>query len=146
MTVVTKAASVSECLVWDSRLTSGGQPRYMAAKTGGGVSAEASTEYDGGSKIPEQSTSPATIENFVCTLRYKPAIDHAALKRLRKLVGSYTTTLTSLDTDADFKPIPGVDPDVFPNALLIGVGGIDFDRNGTGTRTCQLTYAVTTEA
>jgi hypothetical protein len=145
-TTVARAANVSEALVWDSRLISGNAPRYMAGKTGGGVSTETTTEYDGGSKVAEQSSAPSTIENVVCTLRYKPAIDHAMIKGLRKQVGNYVTTLNMLDTDADFKPIPGVEPDVFPNALLVGVGGIDYDRNGTGTRTCQLTYAVSVEA
>lgn len=139
-------ARASECLVWTSKITAGGQPRYFQAKTGGGVTAGSSTEYDGGSKVPEIATEPASIDNIVTTLRYKPALDHNVVKRLRGMVGVYTDTLNVLDTDADFRPIPGVTPDVYPNAVLVGVGGIDMDRNGTDTRTCDLTWAVSTEA
>lgn len=142
----TPAARSAHGLVWLNGLNAGGRPRYFAAKTGGGVTAESSTEYDGGSLVPEAIAGPATIENIVVTIRYKPAQDHAAIKQLRKLVGSYTDTLNVLDTDAQFRPIPGVEPDVYPGALLVGVGGIDLDRNGTDARTCELTFQVAVEA
>lgn len=145
-TTNTPAARSAHGLAWLNGLNAGGKPRYFAAKTGGGVTSEGSTEYDGGSLIPEPVAGPATIENIVVTLRYKPGIDHTAVKALRRQVGSYTDTLNVLDTDAQFRPIPGVEPDVYPGALLVGVGGIDLDRNGTDARTCDLTFQVSVEA
>jgi hypothetical protein len=139
-------ARESDALVWTSKLKAGGQPRYFQSKTGGARSAGSSIGYDGGSKIPEVTTEPATTANIVTQIRYKPAIDHEVIKYLRSVVGSYVDTLNVLDTDEDFRPIPGVTPDVFPNAVLVEVGGIDVDRNGTGVRTCDLTWAVSAEA
>lgn len=145
-TTNTPAAREAHGLAWLNGINAGGKPRYFASKTGGDVTAESSTEYDGGSLVPEPVAGPATIANIVLTLRYKPAVDHAAVKALRKQVGSYVDTLNVLDTDAQFRPLPGVEPDVYPGALLVGVGGINLDRNGTGARTCDLTFQVSVEA
>ncbi len=140
------AAKSRDALVWLSRISQGGKPVYFAAKTGGGVTSDSSTEYDGGSLVPEVTTAPPQVEDVVITLRYQPARDYATLKKLRQQVGSYTDTLNVLDTDSQLNPIPGVPASVYPNAVLKGISGIDFDANGSDTRTCQLTFAVGSEA
>jgi len=140
------AAKSRNARVWLSRISQGGQPVYFSAKTGGGVTADSSTEYDGGSLVPEVTTAPPQTENIVVTLRYNPNRDYSILKKLRPLVGSYTDTLNVLDTDAQLNPIAGVPATVYPGAVLVGMSGIDYDANGDETRTCQLTFAVGTEA
>lgn len=139
-------AASKNCRVWLGKLNQGGQPVYFSAKTGGGVTAESTKFYDGGSLIPIVTTAPPQTEDVVVTLYYQPRRDYAVLKKLKSLVGSYTDTLNVLDTDAQLNPIPGVPATVYPDAVLTGMSGIDYDANGTEQRSCQLTFAVGAEA
>ena len=140
------AAKSNHAKVWLSKILQGGQPRFFAAMTGGEVSADVTKEFDGGSLTPESSAGAPQIGNITITLRYKPQVDAAFLKKLRAQVGVYRDTLTVLDTDANLNAIAGVTPRVYPDALLVRVGGIDFDANGTDTRSCELEFACDSEA
>jgi hypothetical protein len=135
-------AKARNARVWLSRISQGGQPVYFSAKTGGGRTSDSTSEYNGGSLTPEVSTAPPQTEAIVVTLRYDPSRDYAILRKLDDQVGSYTDTLNILDTDAQLNPIPGVPATVYPNAVLTGMSGIDYDANGSDSRTCQLTFAV----
>lgn len=140
------AAKQSHALVWLSRITQGGSPIQFSAMTGGTKSSEASQEFDGGSEDPEVTTSPATTEDITVTLRFKPGRDAKMLKNLRAQVGTYTDTMTVLYTDPNRKPLPGVEPIVFSEAVLRSASLPAFDRNSTETATIDLVFAVTKEA
>lgn len=132
--------------VWLSKILQGGRPRYFAAQTGGEVSADVSKEFDGGSLIPFSTASASQIGNITITLKYNPQVDAVFLKKLRKQVGTYRDTLTVLDTDANLNAIAGVEPRVYPDALLVRVGNPDYDVDGKDTRTVELEFSCDSEA
>ncbi len=49
-------------------------------------------------------------------------------------------------TDGNLKPLPGVAPDVYPEALLTGVTSPEYDAAGSAPMTVQLTYQPDREA
>lgn len=137
----TDVSAQSHALVSMARFTYGGQPIWFAAKTGGDTTAESTQFYDGGSSQAENTGSKASTSNVVVTLMYRPRKHAARIKALRAQVGSYRDTITVQDTDADLRPLP-VAPDLYPDALLVGVTSPPFDANSADRRTIDLTFAV----
>lgn len=119
-------------------------PAYFASKTGGAVSAETSKVHDGGRKKPETLSAPPTIENVVISRPYRNTIHAPILKRLRRQVGEFRTTISVWDTDPDLGPIG--EPTVYADALLVRVTSPDLDAASSEAARFELEFSVDEEA
>lgn len=86
---------------------------------GDGTTSEATKVFDGGSLVPDILTDPAAHANVTLTRPFDRHRDWPEIRRHRKLVGRLRDTLVVQPTDENLTP--DVDPDVYPNAVLIGV-------------------------
>lgn len=139
MTVTDPTAAARQNLV-----TVAGLPGFWATKTGGATEADTTQAWNGGSLVPEVLASPSTTSNVVVTRPYKPIRDGQVKRLLRGRVGSWRTTVSVQDTDADLTPIGT--PDVYANALLVALRPPDFDAGSGDPQTMELEFAVSTTA
>lgn len=86
---------------------------------GDGTTSEATTVFDGGAKVPDIITDFPKHANVTLTRPFDRARDWPQIRRHRKLVGSLRATLSVTPTDANLTP--DADPDVYPDAVLLGV-------------------------
>jgi hypothetical protein len=117
-----------------------GIPGRWATKTGGDVSADVSPVWDGGEDHPEQMSGPASADNVTLTRPVDDERDLAELKRLRKLVGRFTGTITGQPTNKDLFPIG--DPTVYPDALLQSMSEPEYDASSSDPQTVSVTFAI----
>lgn len=125
-------------------VTVAGVRGFFATKSGGDVSSDVSTVYDGGSLTPEKLASPATADDVTVGRPYDPARDASELARLRPLVGRWRTTVSVQPTDADLIAVGR--PVVYANALLVGLTDPEADAASGDAATFELTFAVETVA
>lgn len=113
---------------------------YFATKTGGRVAAETTKAYDGGNLKPDLISAPPGAENVTLTRPYKAARDADLIRRLKPLVGSYRTTVSVTPTDASMTAV--APPEVFPDALLVGLGSPEVDASSGDPATAELEFAI----
>lgn len=109
-----------------------------ASKTGGEVSAETSTVWDGGKLRPIVLSAPATTGNIVVGRPYYPRRDGAIVRDLRRMVGRKRMTISVQDTDADLVAIGR--PTVHSDALLIRVSPPDHDASSGDGAVLELEF------
>lgn len=113
---------------------------YFATRSGSATSADVGDVYDGGALEAEKLASPPSTDNLVVGRPYRPVRDGEVKRRLRPLVGRWRTTVTVQDTDADLSPIG--QPDVYDDALLVGVTPPESDAASGDAARIELTFAV----
>ena len=115
---------------------------YFASKSGGDISSDTNKVYDGGSDTPDVLAGPAEADNVTVSRSYDLQRDGAVLKRLRKLVGRWETTLSVTATDRDLVAI--AEPQVYPNALLVGLTEPETDASSGDAAEYELEFAIGT--
>lgn len=120
----------------------GGVGQYFATKTGGNVSAATSKVWDGGAKRPDVLAAPAEADNIVIGRPYDPERDQPVVKELKPRVGEWTTTVTCTPLDRNMTPVRGVEPDVYPDALLVRVTSPETDAASGDAARFELEFAV----
>lgn len=117
-----------------------GIPGFWAEKTGAEVEADVSDAWNGGELQPEKLASPPTTGNIVVRRPYKPLRDGSIKRQLRRRVGSWRSTVSVQDTDAELNPIG--QPDVYANALLTALRVPDFDASSGDPQVIEMEFAV----
>lgn len=113
---------------------------YFASKSGGNITADSSKVYDGGQVTPDVMTGPAEADNITVSRPYDLARDEPVLRRLRKVVGTWTTTVSVTPTDKDL--IATAQPQVYANAVLVGLTEPEVDASSGDAKTYELEFAV----
>jgi hypothetical protein len=113
---------------------------FWATKEGGGVTAENTKVYDGGSLKPEIITNPPTAEDVTVTRPYDVDRDHDVATRLLPLVGSWEATVSVTPTNADM--VAAAQPRVYPRARLTGVMEPEVDASSGDPAVMSLTFAI----
>lgn len=113
---------------------------YFATKSGGNISADTSKVYDGGSLTPDVLAGPAEADNITVSRPYDLQRDEPVLKRLRRMVGTWTTTVSVTPTDADLVAVG--QPQVYSNAVLTGLTEPEVDASSGDAKTYELEFAV----
>lgn len=117
---------------------------YFMTKSGGGISSDSTKIYSGGSRVPAIVTGIPDVENITVGRAYDNARDTALLARLRPQVGSFTTTITVQETNADFTPVGK--PSVYSSAVLVGITEPDYDSGSGDPAMLELEFACTSVA
>jgi hypothetical protein len=112
----------------------------MSTKSGGEKTAEAARWRDGGSLTADIVTSPPETGDVTVTRAFDPTLDAEVIHNLKRQIGLLRTTLTCQPLLPDMSRAP-VKPDVYPNAVLIGVNPPEFDANSGDVATYELTFA-----
>ena len=115
---------------------------YFASKSGGDVSSDTNKVYDGGSDSPDVLAGPAEADNITVSRAYDYQRDGAILKRLRKQVGRWSTTVSITATDRDLVAI--AEPQVYPDALLVGLTEPETDASSGDAAEYELEFAIGT--
>lgn len=113
---------------------------YFASKSGGDISSDTNKVYDGGSDQPDVLAGPAEADNVTVGRAYDYNRDEPVLQRLRKLVGRWETTVSITPTDRDMVAI--AKPQVYPNALLVGLTEPETDASSGDASTYELEFAI----
>lgn len=111
-----------------------------ATKTGGDVSSDVTPVWDGGTDHPDQLASPPTAGNVTVSRPVDDERDLTEMKRLRKLVGRFTATITVQPTNGDGFPIG--EPTVYPDALLVTMSEPEYDAAGGDAQVFELEWAI----
>lgn len=115
---------------------------YFAQVSGGEITASVEKVYDGGAQFPETICAPAEIGDITVTRHYDPDRDGAALKTLRRLVGSSYYDVAVYDLNCDLK-VYGTER-VYPQALLVGMSEPEGDSSSGAPTTFSLTFSIST--
>jgi len=115
---------------------------YFATKSGGNISSDTNKVYDGGSDTPDVLSGPAEADNITVSRSYDLQRDGAVLRRLRKMVGRWETTVSVTATDRDLVAI--AEPQVYPNALLVGLTEPETDASSGDAAEYELEFAIGT--
>ncbi len=117
-------------------------PGFWAEATGREVEADVSDAWNGGELEPEKLASPPTTGNIVLRRPYKPRRDGSIVRQLTagRRVGSWRTTVSIQDTDAELNPIG--QPWVYAGALLTAVRPPDFDASSGDPQVIDMEFAV----
>lgn len=113
---------------------------YFASKSGGNITADSSKVYDGGSPTPDVMTGPAEADNITVSRPYDLQRDEPVLRRLRKVVGTWVTTVSVTPTDKDLVAVG--QPQVYSNAVLVGLTEPEVDASSGDAKTYELEFAV----
>lgn len=117
-----------------------GIPGNWAARTGGNVTADVTPVWDGGADYPEQLASPSSADNVTVRRPVDDARDLSEIKRLKRVTGKLSTTITEQPTNGDGFPIG--EPDVYPGALLVQVNIPEYDASSGDPKMIELVFAV----
>ena len=117
-----------------------GIDEYFATKTGGDIQSATSKAYDGGSLNPDIITAPPEADNVVCGRNYDVDRDAPVIKRLKPLVGSWTTTISVTPTDANLVAV--AEPTTYPNATLVRLAEPEVDASSGDGATLELEFAI----
>lgn len=117
-----------------------GIPEAFMTKTGGDIGSTANKVYDGGSLRPDVIASPAEADDITVTRGYDVYRDGPVIARLNNKVGRWTTTVSVTPLDADMVAVGA--PEVYPDALLIGLQKPEVDASSGDAATFGLTFAI----
>lgn len=113
---------------------------YFATSGGGDVSSDTTDVFNGGEREPEKLAGRAVTANVTVDRPYDPASHSTLLRDLRKKCGGWRTTVSKQAIDETDQPIG--DPEVYPNALLVGVTGPETDASSNSEARLGLEFAV----
>ena len=114
---------------------------YWGTKSGGGITAAATKVWDGGKRTPSIITAPAEVDDVTITRPYDPLRDQPIIQRLKPLVGLWRTTITVQPAETDLTAAR-VKPDVYPDAVLVGMTPPESDASSGDAATYELVFAV----
>mgnify|MGYP000123693160 CR=1 FL=1 len=115
---------------------------YFATKSGGDISSDTNKVYDGGSDTPDVLAGPAEADNITVSRSFDLQRDAPVLARLRQLVGRWTTTVSVTPTDRDLIAVGA--PQVYPDALLVGLTEPETDASSGDAAEFELEFAIGT--
>lgn len=127
-----------------SLVTVEGIDGYWATKSGGEVSADIGTAWDGGADYPEMIAGKASTSDVTVSRPYRRGRDDVLRRRLLPQVGRLRATVSDQDTDEDGMAIG--EPTVYPRALLRQVSAVDTDASGSDPKRLELVFAVSRTA
>ena len=113
---------------------------YWMTKSGGNIAADTSKVYDGGAASPDVLAGPAEADNVTVSRAFDLGRDQPVLERLRKQVGRWQTTVSITPTDRDLIAISK--PQVYPEALLVGLTEPETDSSSGDAATFELEFAI----
>ena len=113
---------------------------YWMTKTGAEITSDTNKVWDGGSLQPQVLAGPPQASNLVVTRGYDPVYDGPILTSLRQQVGRYRTTASVTPTDANLTAAGK--PEVYSNALLVGVTVPEVDASSGDAAMIQLEFAI----
>lgn len=113
---------------------------FFASKSGGDISADTNKVYDGGSDSPDVLAGPAEADNITVGRSYDFNRDDPILRQLRKAVGRWTTTVSVTPTDRDLVAVG--QPQVYPDALLVGLTEPETDASSGDAASFELEFAI----
>lgn len=113
---------------------------YWMTKSGGNIASDTNKVYDGGADQPDVLAGPAEADNVTVSRAYDLQRDLAVLERLRKQVGRWQTTVSITPTDRDL--IAVAKPQVYPEALLVGLTEPETDSSSGDAATFELEFAI----
>ena len=114
---------------------------YFMTKGGGDLAADSNKIYPGGSKTPVIITGVSEVDNITVGRAFEAVRDRPILKTLRPLVGSFTTTIKVVDTDADFNATGG-STITYSNAVLVGITEPEYDSASGDPAMLELEFAI----
>src|SRR3954469_18187586 len=114
---------------------------FFAQKTGGEVTADANKAWNGGERRPQIVAAPPETGDVVVTRPFDPDLHQDLGERLKRQVGTWTTTLSITPTKTDLTAAK-VTPTVHPNTLLTGVRMPEWDASSGDAADSELTMAV----
>jgi hypothetical protein len=112
---------------------------YFQTKTGGDVQSQTTRVYDGGSKQSDVIAAPPEVANVAVSRTFDPARDAQVIRDMRRLVGSWVTTVSVTPTDADFVAVD--QPVVYPASILVGVKEYEVNSSSGDPATYELEFA-----
>lgn len=118
-----------------------GIPGTWRTLSGGGFTADTTTDFSGGSLKPDILSGPPTNEDLELVRTYDPEIDDVWIRRLRPNVGRSRHTVTKQPTDINLTKIGK--PTTFPDCLLKGLVEPDTDSESGDRAEVTITLANT---
>lgn len=109
--------------------------------TGGSLNADTSTDYNGGSDIPDLLGGIPVADDLEITRTFDPVRDLALLEKLRREVGRGRYTVTKQATDANFVKVGK--PLTYPRCLLKGINDPESDAASADVSEITLKFATT---
>lgn len=114
-------------------------PDNWMTKSGGNVTTDSVKVYPGGSKTPVILTGVPETDNITVSRAYNATTDAAMLKTLRTEVGSWTGSMTIVETDPDWTAI---NKTTYGTCILVGVTVPEYESTSSDPATIQLEFAV----
>lgn len=108
---------------------------FWAKLTGGNKSVPAAEAYDGGNPQPGITTGNPTIADITTSRAFDPDRDGTILASLKRQIGVFTTTITSIFTDPNFVPVGGSEQ---WQVILIDVMGPQVDAQKAGAQSSEI--------
>lgn len=116
-----------------------GIPGKWRISSGGGISAEVTKDYSGGSHKPDLLGGLPQAEDMELTRTFEPFRDLEVIKSLRSKVGRTWYNITKQPTDANFGVFDS--STITYRALLIGVSEVDSDAGSSDAAEFTLKFA-----
>jgi hypothetical protein len=110
-----------------------------ARRTGGESQVAKSSSYDGGNPNPEVLTGNRDYTDLVVTRPYNPARDADVERQMRRVVGSFRTTVSETPLDGDLIVIG--QPKVW-HGVLLKVMGPELNAESATNARLELTFGV----
>lgn len=118
-----------------------GIPGTWRGFSGGGATAETTTDWDGGAERPDILGGPPTYDDLELVRTYDPERDAGWIERLDKLVGRGRFTLTKQPTDLMFTKVGK--PRTYADCLLKGLTEPEADAESGDKAEITLVFATT---
>lgn len=115
----------------------------FAKLSGGNVQTPATKAWDGGNPQAQILTGNPEVMDLTVSRPFDPARDGPILASLRRQIGAFRTTITSVYTDANYVPTGGSDQ---WTGKLIDVQGPTVDASKTGATATDITLKFACEA
>ena len=119
----------------------GNQGKFMM-KSGGGITAESTKIFPGGSTVPVILTGHREVENITVSRTFLTGRDDVLLKEWRPKVGQQETSITIQMVDQDMNPIAPVPTYTYSGCVLVGITEADVDSSSGEPATIELEFAV----
>ncbi len=114
---------------------------YWMTKGGGDLAADSNKIYPGGQKVPVIITGVSEVDNITVGRAFEVVRDRPILKSLRSQVGTFTTTITMVDTDPDFNASGGSIVS-YAGAVLVGITEPEYDSASGDPAMIELEFAI----
>jgi hypothetical protein len=118
-----------------------GIPGTWRTSSGGGLTAEVTKDFDGGSNIPDVLGGLPEAEDLEISRTFDPVRDLPIMATLRTQVGRGVFTVTKQATDANFVKVGK--PLTYAGCVLTGMTDPESDASSSDVAEFSLTFATT---